>query len=187
MFFSMYWFFYFFVLFVLFHSPPPPRRCRTRPPCWWRRQSATPAGDARSRTGARSRGGIHNYFLSKWWKSKVVWTGFFFAKDCLVYFAIKVLKSCSGEICDCDILPPQSKQGNAQSSQARLAQSVERETLNLNVVGSSPTLGETMFYFSHKTRLNSLQSSWGRWARGPSRPGIQKCSFIYFLVCGNLI
>ena len=29
--------------------------------------------------------------------------------------------------------------------QARLAQSVERETLNLNVVGSSPTLGTTFF------------------------------------------
>ena len=28
---------------------------------------------------------------------------------------------------------------------ARLAQSVERETLNLNVVGSSPTLGGTSF------------------------------------------
>ena len=28
---------------------------------------------------------------------------------------------------------------------ARLAQSVEHETLNLRVVGSSPTLGETFF------------------------------------------
>jgi hypothetical protein len=31
---------------------------------------------------------------------------------------------------------------------ARLAQSVERETLNLNVVGSSPTLGVFLFSFS---------------------------------------
>ena len=30
--------------------------------------------------------------------------------------------------------------------QARLAQSVERETLNLNVVGSSPTLGGNLFF-----------------------------------------
>ncbi len=30
--------------------------------------------------------------------------------------------------------------------QARLAQSVERETLNLNVVGSSPTLGVYIFF-----------------------------------------
>ena len=31
--------------------------------------------------------------------------------------------------------------------QARLAQSVERETLNLNVVGSTPTLGAFFFLF----------------------------------------
>ena len=31
--------------------------------------------------------------------------------------------------------------------QARLAQSVERETLNLNVVGSSPTLGVDEHFF----------------------------------------
>ena len=31
------------------------------------------------------------------------------------------------------------------STQARLAQSVEHETLNLRVVGSSPTLGEIFF------------------------------------------
>ena len=34
---------------------------------------------------------------------------------------------------------------------ARLAQSVEHETLNLRVVGSSPTLGEQFnFFFLHK-------------------------------------
>ena len=32
-------------------------------------------------------------------------------------------------------------------STARLAQSVEHETLNLRVVGSSPTLGEYSFFF----------------------------------------
>ena len=32
---------------------------------------------------------------------------------------------------------------------ARLAQSVEHETLNLRVVGSSPTLGEIFFDFSN--------------------------------------
>ena len=31
---------------------------------------------------------------------------------------------------------------------ARLAQSVEHETLNLRVVGSSPTLGEQFYFFS---------------------------------------
>ncbi len=31
--------------------------------------------------------------------------------------------------------------------QARLAQSVEHETLNLRVVGSSPTLGARVFFF----------------------------------------
>ena len=30
---------------------------------------------------------------------------------------------------------------------ARLAQSVEHETLNLRVVGSSPTLGDEIFFF----------------------------------------
>ena len=33
-----------------------------------------------------------------------------------------------------------------QLSTARLAQSVEHETLNLRVVGSSPTLGEIFFF-----------------------------------------
>ncbi len=32
-----------------------------------------------------------------------------------------------------------------ENTYARLAQSVERETLNLNVVGSSPTLGGIFF------------------------------------------
>ena len=32
------------------------------------------------------------------------------------------------------------------SQQARLAQSVEHETLNLRVVGSSPTLGDQCFF-----------------------------------------
>ena len=34
-----------------------------------------------------------------------------------------------------------------QTQRARLAQSVEHETLNLRVVGSSPTLGAIIFYF----------------------------------------
>ena len=33
---------------------------------------------------------------------------------------------------------------------ARLAQSVEHETLNLGVVGSSPTLGDILFFFLSK-------------------------------------
>ena len=34
------------------------------------------------------------------------------------------------------------------TKQARLAQSVERQTLNLVVVGSSPTVGDHFFFFS---------------------------------------
>jgi hypothetical protein len=36
-----------------------------------------------------------------------------------------------------------------QQQQARLAQSVARETLNLKVVGSSPTSGFKQFFFAH--------------------------------------
>ncbi len=45
--------------------------------------------------------------------------------------------------------------------QARLAQSVEHETLNLRVVGSSPTLGEQYFdfaYFKETECVNSASS-----------------------------
>ena len=44
--------------------------------------------------------------------------------------------------------------------QARLAQSVERETLNLNVVGSTPTLGVIFFCCSsiQATALHSFFS-----------------------------
>ena len=38
------------------------------------------------------------------------------------------------------------------SSSARLAQSVEHETLNLRVVGSSPTLGDILLSASKKTQ-----------------------------------
>lgn len=37
--------------------------------------------------------------------------------------------------------------GRLLRSSARLAQSVEHETLNLRVVGSSPTLGGKIFFF----------------------------------------
>jgi hypothetical protein len=37
--------------------------------------------------------------------------------------------------------------GSSDVNQARLAQSAERKTLNLVVVGSSPTLGEEFFFF----------------------------------------
>ena len=39
------------------------------------------------------------------------------------------------------------------TSVARLAQSVEHETLNLRVVGSSPTLGAIPFYICYKQTL----------------------------------
>ena len=42
---------------------------------------------------------------------------------------------------------------------ARLAQSVEHETLNLRVVGSSPTLGET--FFSSSIRIFRF-GSWSK-------------------------
>ena len=44
---------------------------------------------------------------------------------------------------------------------ARLAQSVEHETLNLRVVGSSPTLGDS--YFKHDFNLNLLPIYDIRW------------------------
>ena len=42
------------------------------------------------------------------------------------------------------------------SHQARLAQSVEHETLNLRVVGSSPTLGEYSSWSTEKNANNIL-------------------------------
>ena len=39
---------------------------------------------------------------------------------------------------------------------ARLAQSVEHETLNLRVVGSSPTLGVGYFFFLNELNLNAV-------------------------------
>ena len=38
-------------------------------------------------------------------------------------------------------------------SVARLAQSVEHETLNLGVVGSSPTLGVIFFFLTNDSRV----------------------------------
>ena len=40
---------------------------------------------------------------------------------------------------------------------ARLAQSVEHETLNLRVVGSSPTLGDQLFVPNFVTQVFDLQ------------------------------
>ena len=56
---------------------------------------------------------------------------------------------------------------------ARLAQSVEHETLNLRVVGSSPTLGEVFFFYIHflgaatsvDSWLQSRQASWLCWIK----------------------
>ena len=39
---------------------------------------------------------------------------------------------------------------------ARLAQSVEHETLNLRVVGSSPTLGDGYFFFLDELNLTAV-------------------------------
>lgn len=64
-----------------------------------------------------------------------------------------VLSDSKSRVVNCPIL-----------QQARLAQSVERETLNLNVVGSSPTLGTTIFMF---------------WFR-VGHPGCVSCSFHFF-------
>jgi hypothetical protein len=47
-----------------------------------------------------------------------------------------------------------------QQQQARLAQSVARETLNLKVVGSSPTSGFKQFFFAHARSL-SRGGGWG--------------------------
>ena len=42
----------------------------------------------------------------------------------------------------------------ASSTGARLAQSVEHETLNLRVVGSSPTLGDLLTFFLFVALVN---------------------------------
>ena len=44
---------------------------------------------------------------------------------------------------------------HACNETARLAQSVEHETLNLRVVGSSPTLGASFYSLKHKPVVNS--------------------------------
>ena len=49
--------------------------------------------------------------------------------------------------------PQQFNDGNIS---ARLAQSVEHETLNLRVVGSSPTLGDILASFSLSGEVNAL-------------------------------
>ena len=59
---------------------------------------------------------------------------------------------------------------SCRSQQARLAQSVEHETLNLGVVGSSPTLGSFVFIENHRIVENSLRRThyMSRPARKPS-------------------
>ncbi len=58
--------------------------------------------------------------------------------------------------------------------QARLAQSVEHETLNLGVVGSSPTLGEFFFYWKNKKNsLNSFGDFWET-SQGVSSQGLSQ-------------
>ena len=47
--------------------------------------------------------------------------------------------------------------GTSTCISARLAQSVEQETLNLGVVGSSPTLGDSCFCFLQALSKESLQ------------------------------
>ncbi|GBN74906.1 hypothetical protein AVEN_40701-1 [Araneus ventricosus] len=49
-------------------------------------------------------------------------------------------------------------EGNVQ--QARLAQSVEHETLNLGVVGSSPTLGGFLFCITPSVLLASIGTTY---------------------------
>jgi hypothetical protein len=48
-----------------------------------------------------------------------------------------------------NMIPRQAFSFINQQQQARLAQSVARETLNLKVVGSSPTSGFKQFFFAH--------------------------------------
>ena len=46
---------------------------------------------------------------------------------------------------------------------ARLAQSIEHETLNLRVVGSSPTLGDEIFFILSRKNFKSLENYPMRW------------------------
>ena len=47
------------------------------------------------------------------------------------------------------VMPIHAYSSGVEVASARLAQSVEHQTLNLRVVGSSPTLGD-FFYFAHQ-------------------------------------
>jgi hypothetical protein len=58
---------------------------------------------------------------------------------------------------NCTYLSHRLETSSNQQRQARLAQSVARETLNLKVVGSSPTSGFKQFFFAHARSL----SRWG--------------------------
>ena len=49
---------------------------------------------------------------------------------------------------DCRVIYAKTAQVSIKTEQARLAQSVARETLNLKVVGSSPTSGLAVFFLS---------------------------------------
>ena len=57
------------------------------------------------------------------------------------------------------------------SSTARLAQSVEHETLNLRVVGSSPTLGEHFCMSNLWQQSGNVTCSQVRWTKAPSPLG----------------
>ncbi len=56
-------------------------------------------------------------------------------------------KSRNEVLTDTDLLAYSDTDLRVRITQARLAQSAERKTLNLVVVGSSPTLGGWLFFF----------------------------------------
>ncbi len=72
--------------------------------------------------------------------------------------------------------------GRFQSTEARLAQSVEHETLNLRVVGSSPTLGDQLFLGrSSRRRVRRRR----RLSRGPRHLRLLRALRRYCqLLCG---
>ena len=52
------------------------------------------------------------------------------------------------------ITPIHAYSSGVEVASARLAQSVEHQTLNLRVVGSSPTLGEVFFAVIYSLKVN---------------------------------
>ena len=76
-----------------------------------------------------------------------MWPAYFFSKNMQAKKTVFVKIQIYSEKEQKAVLLIHVSDGSSDVNQARLAQSAERKTLNLVVVGSSPTLGEEFFFF----------------------------------------